>query len=476
MYSLLSTCCATTHPDRHVLCVLPRADIPLSNVRFQREAAAAAAAARAAPANRGGLPLDPDDDPDAGLNHMLPAPAAGRAATAGEAEGSGRSVQASSPSRHPSELLSTFSSDLYRMTLVRKSVPGFFIAVGGDDVAVRAQPGLEGATDVVRMIDKVSNCALSILPPVMMSLTNMPQGTVVFVTEFVSIPRTDMSPTILSSIVWLRIPDGWVPMESVQAGRHATITLPLFRPFSPNDPPPAASSGIATALSAAAAAPGDMSNLFAVSAGGRDRHGAGGGGSASSRTPHSSRSAPSTDRPEDKEAFDDTMSPPSHKSGYPPRSSRPSPSKCAGSGSPSSGSNSHDVSPRRAATSSSSSDTHASNAAVSDAIMKAREEISVLTRQLREASSDHSKGAARQAGRALRLPSNQCMTERRFGSGVRQGGGNDSAGRIAKLIAMQQHIDLLSNSITDIRDALAEVRAGLVDALTGRQLSVLLAW
>ena len=79
--------------------------------------------------------------------------------------------------------------------------------------------------------------------------------------------------------------------------------------------------------------------------------------------------------------------------------------------------------------------------------MKAKEDISVLTQSLREASGKQSTNLSR-----YEPPSPNKST---------------FPGRINRLLAMQQHIDILSSSILEIQESLSTIREGLASALAG---------
>lgn len=216
-----------------------------------------------------------------------------------------------------------------------------------------------------------------------------------------------------TSTVWLHLPDGWVPTAwDVSDGNYLTL-LSVYKDDIDNSTDPS-----------------DISSLLMQSASAAKL--------SSSRRKHASRSM------ERSHASRDSPSPPATSS-HPPRSS----------------SRSHTT--KRASNSGNST-----NAAISDAILKAREDISELTRSLREASSDHSRAStAHHASRSLRLPSHLRTPERLHGGSQRYSGASSASARVERLIAMQQQIDGLSASVSDIQEALAIVRSGLVEALTG---------
>jgi hypothetical protein len=382
----------------------------VAGLRAQRDAAAAAAADRA---------QQQQADAEAVAGGVGEPVGGGREGgiAAGRDQGAGllptpaapehRVARQSSGDAFSSTLFSSFSADMHRMTELKKSVPGFFIVVNGH------------AHDC-GSVDVKESPHFSASNPTVRSIE---KGTVVFADSFTSVSEHGLG---LSSQVWLHIPDGWVPTSwEVAAGVHLAL-LRAYKEDGSVTPDPV-----------------DMTALLMQSAA---------AAKASSRRNHSSRSAENT------HSRRDSPSPPATgAAGYPPRSSssRSSPSR--------SQSHSHKKS--------SSSSSSATNAAISDAILQARQDISELTRSLREASSDHSRASTRHhVSRSMRIPSHFRTPERRTAhqSASPVSGLSSSSVRVERLIAMQQQIDGLSSSILDIQDALSLVRSGLVDALTGQ--------
>jgi len=256
--------------------------------------------------------------------------------------------------------------------LLSKSIPGFFIVL----------PRCNGGLNVMRVPGKTGQELI---------VRSLSENTVVFVSEYVS-----LSPPIegcdTQKITWLRIPDGWIPMEKPSAD-DTGLTI-LLRSYLPPH-----SVGIAaTATSYHAAA----------------------------RNPHTTR----------------TTYPILPRAASQPTVSHPSTRRenvYASNGAD-----------RRISTKVGADPT---NAAISDAIKQARNDISELTRSIRKASSDHSRASVRHITRSNSLSHRSRQANR-------------STDRIERLVAMQQQIDTLSNSIADISDSLSAIRAGLVSALT----------
>lgn len=100
-----------------------------------------------------------------------------------------------------------------------------------------------------------------------------------------------------------------------------------------------------------------------------------------------------------------------------------------------------------------------SPSSISRAIMKAKDDISALTQSLREASNE-------QISSSTSLTSNySSLNSPRFDPPSPNR--SNFSGRINRLLAMQQQIDILSSSILEIQESLTSIREGLASAMAG---------
>eukprot|EP00602_Paraphysomonas_sp_CaronLab_P004998 CAMPEP_0185030840 /NCGR_PEP_ID=MMETSP1103-20130426/17928_1 /TAXON_ID=36769 /ORGANISM="Paraphysomonas bandaiensis, Strain Caron Lab Isolate" /LENGTH=560 /DNA_ID=CAMNT_0027566119 /DNA_START=665 /DNA_END=2347 /DNA_ORIENTATION=+ len=210
----------------------------------------------------------------------------------------------------------TRNSPPFSADLLKKSIPGFFIVLPhplDEGLKVVRSPGEVGPDHVLRTLLK---------------------DTVVFVNEYTSLSEF-VEGHGMQSILWLHIPDGWVPMEQISS--EGAGLIPLLRPYLP--PYSVGTPAAPVSLPTAASSMKDKTTLRR---------------SSSSRQQSPQPSA--------------------------------APSQTAGS---------HSLrhTPERSVNTGASSGS--TNAALSDAITRARDDISQLTRDIRRASSEHSRTSTR---------------------------------------------------------------------------------
>jgi hypothetical protein len=115
---------------------------------------------------------------------------------------------------------------------IRKGIPGFFVVIGDEEpdlaltvLEVKAEASYALTNPTIRTIKQVVAWLIDRLIP------RLFQGTIVFASEFITVPLEETS---AFSVVWLHLPDGWIPFERYErVSPSSQVFTPLVRPYSP---------------------------------------------------------------------------------------------------------------------------------------------------------------------------------------------------------------------------------------------------
>jgi hypothetical protein len=201
------------------------------------------------------------------------------------------------------------------------------------------------------------------------------------------------------SIIWLRLPDGWIPLERFEQINPSTeLFTPVVRPYSPIVSTKTLL-GEAISVSSSESSHAEGSGILPRRA---------------AATPEQQQRSPNTHRSRDTSSRRDSSSRHGIRTRY-----------------------------------------QSSPSSISRAILKAKEDITALTQSLRETHAEQTRLTSSRVP-AYAPPS--------------PNGKSTPSDRIARLLAMQQQIDVLSSSILEIQESLSGVRQGLAAALSGTSL------